>query len=162
MTSSIDWTVVSAVVQAASALLIVGLTFFLVRFTRNYVREMARSNELQDQANTISSGLLARATRETAPFLVAVTGGGGGSQGGGADYRMTVQNRGGGLAHDIKVETTWGEAPIDSLGAGDKADITVHTDRWNAHERPQAIRFRFKDAQGKEWIQGPNQIPVEA
>jgi len=160
---SIHWLSVSAVVQAASAAAVAFMTFYLVRFTGRYVNEMRKANKLQEQANAISSGLLARAAREGAPFLVAAESGSSGQRGGGAKVTMTVQNRGGGLAHEITVETTWGDASLPSLGTGDNAELTFQIDTgWDPHMPPHILRFRFKDAQGTAWVQQPNQIPVEA
>jgi hypothetical protein len=163
MRAFIDWQITSAVVQAASAVGVAVMTFFLVRFTGRYVAEMKTANRLQEQANTIAGGWLARSAREDAPFLVSAPAGGSGQRGGPAKSRMIVQNRGGGLAHDITVQTTWGDAPIHSLGTGDKADITFRLDSgWDTSTHPEVRRFLFKDAQGKGWVQEPNQIPVEA
>jgi hypothetical protein len=158
-----DWVVISAIVQAASAVVVVLLTFFLVRFTGRYVGEMSRANQLQEQANAISSGLLSRAAMEDAPFLVATGGGGGGQKGGAGDMSLTVQNRGGSLAHDITVETTWGDGPLDSLGQGDQAMLTFHVDDgYDPSDPPNVIRFRFKDPAGVEWVQAPSRLPVQA
>lgn len=156
------WLVLSTVIQALAAVAIALLTFFLVRFTRGYVQEMKTANRLQEQANAISSGLLARAAREDAPFLIAASAGGSGTTGGQATFRMLVENRGGGLAHDIDVDTTWGKAHIASLGAGDKAEISVQTDNWGQNDQPEVRAFRFKDATDTEWVQSPNQMPVQA
>ena len=156
------WLVVAAVAQAVSAVAIAIMTYFLVRFNRGYVDEMARANSLQEQANAISSGLLSRAASQDAPFLVSASSGGHGSTGGLAEMGMKVQNRGGGLAHDITVETTWGPAHFDSLGEGDALDTPyLQKSNWDGLEQPQVIRFRFRDAAGTRWVQAPNQIPVE-
>ena len=156
------WLVLSAVVQALAAGVIAWLTFRLVGFTGRYVQEMATANSLQEQANAISSGLLARAAREDAPFLIGASAGGSGAIGGQATFRMLVENRGGGLAHDIDVDTTWGKAHIASLGAGDKAEISVQTDNWGQNDQPEVRAFQFKDATETEWVQSPNQMPVQA
>src|SRR2546427_488683 len=89
---------------------------------------MGRSNDLQEQANAISSALLTRAAREDAPFLVSTSGGGSGQQGGAGDMSVKVENRGGGFAHDIAVETTWGTGRLDSLGQGDSGNLNFHVD----------------------------------
>jgi hypothetical protein len=78
-----------------AAVAIALLTYFLVRFTRGYVQEMKTANRLQDQANAISSGFLARAAKQDAPFLIAASTGGSGSTGGKANFGMVVENRGG-------------------------------------------------------------------
>jgi hypothetical protein len=156
------WLILSAVIQALAAVAIALLTFFLVRFTGRYVQEMRTANELQDRANAISSGLLARAAKQDAPFLIAASTGGSGSTGGKATFGMVVENRGGGLAHDIEIDTTWGKAQIPSLAAGDKAQISLQTDNWGQNDQPQVTAFRFKDATDTEWVQSPNQMPVQA
>jgi hypothetical protein len=162
MTVAMDSQAVSAIVQAASAVAVAVMTFYLVRFTGRYVAEMKTSNQLQEQANMISSQLLGRAAREDAPFLIAVPGGGSGQTGGAGDTGMTVQNRGGGLAHDITVESSWGSYHLDSLAAGERANVMFHTDTGYLADRepPKLIRFRFSDAQGNHWFQEPNMLPV--
>lgn len=162
MEAAINWTTVSAVVQAISAVFIAVLTFFLARFTLNYVKEMRTANRLQEQANAISSGMLAQSAQTAAPFLVAAPGGGTGSIGGAATHKVIVQNRGGGLAHDIAVETTWGAGHIDSLAAGDSAEVSVKKETGYGHkDRPEVTRFQFRDAQNAQWLQEPSQIPVQ-
>jgi hypothetical protein len=156
------WVVLTAVIQAAAAVVIVGLTWGLVSATRQYVQEMKTANELQAQANAISSGLLARAAKQDAPFLIAASTGGSGSVGGKAIFGMVVENRGVGLAHDIDIDTTWGKARIPSLAAGDKAQISLPTGRWDQDDQPQVRAFRFKDATDTAWVQSPNQMPVQA
>lgn len=104
-TSSVDWTMWSAIVQAASAVAIMVLTVFLVTFTLGYVDEMRRSNALQEQANAISSAMVARAIQQDAPLLLATPGGGHGTRGGAAEEWLLVQNRGGGPAIDIEIQT---------------------------------------------------------
>lgn len=161
MVAEIDWVMWSAIVQAGSAAVIVVLTVFLVRFTHGYVDEMRRSNELQAQANAISGTMVSRGARQDAPFLVASPGGGHGQRGGSGESRITVQNRGGGLANDIRVETNWGDARIDSLGAGDQGQVTQRTETgYDPKNRPQVVRFRFKDAAGDEWEQQPSRLPM--
>lgn len=159
MMGAIDWVVVSAIVQATSAVAVVGLTYFLVRFTGRYVAAMQQANSLQEQANTISAALVARAAAQAAPFLVAALGGGS-SMGGSGDWEIIVQNRGGGLAHDITVETTRGDITLDSLGEGDEKRATLHVDSdWDS--RPEMVRFWFVDAVGTKWGQKPSQLPEE-
>ena len=160
MVASVDWVMWSAIVQAGSAAAIVVLTVFLVRFTGGYVDEMRRSNELQEQANAISSAMVSRAARQDAPFLVSSPGGGHGQRGGAGESRVTVENRGGGLANDIRIETTWGDASLDSLAAGDQGQVSMRTETgYEPKNRPQVIRFRFKDAAGHEWEQEPSRLP---
>jgi hypothetical protein len=159
--SSDDWVVVSAVVQAASAVAIVALTIIIVRFTGKHLGEVQRANALQEQANAISAALVARATKQDTPFLVATGGGGSGRRGGPGDWRLVVQNRGGSLAHDISIETTRGTLNLDSLGQGDEKMLTLHVDAdWDT--RPEPVSFRFKDPTGVEWVQKPSQLPEEA
>ena len=157
-----DWRVISAVVQALSAVAVVVLTFFLVRFTGRYVGEMAKANELQSAANAISSALLSRQAKQEAPFLISSRGGASGTRGGAAKGHINIQNRGGSLAHDVIVETTWGNAGIESLGPGDPpVPITLHFDGpWDAEANPAVERFAFKDPQGNSWRQRPNELPV--
>jgi hypothetical protein len=154
------WLIVSAVVQGLAAGAIAVLTVFLVRFTGRYVKEMARANELQSQANAISSALLSRQTAIQTPFLVATLGGGGGSRGGAGSYGIQVQNRGGSLAHDVVVETSWGPVEVASLAPGDPQVLAgnVTLDPWN-EERPEIQKFRFRDPNAVEWVQSPNETP---
>jgi hypothetical protein len=157
------WLVVSASVQAAAALAIVWLTSRLVKFTSEYVKEMATANRLQEQGNAISSGLLARSAKEDAPFLISASSGGSGTTGGNATFGMVVENRGGGLAHDIEVDTTWGQGHVPTaLGTGDKAQLSFQTDHWVDSDYPQVRAFRFKDVNNTPWVQSPNQAPVQA
>jgi hypothetical protein len=124
---------------------------------------MRRANQLQEQANAISSGLMARATQQDAPFLVAVPSGGGGSLGGAGDYGLTIQNQGGGLAHDITVESNWGNAQLPSLGQGERAELTFHvSEGYDPSHAIEVSRFRFVDPAGTEWIQAPSQLPIRA
>jgi hypothetical protein len=152
----------SAIVQAGSAAVIVVLTIFLVRFTGGYVDEMRRSNELQEQANAISSALVGRAARQDAPFLVATPAGGEGTTGGAGVSRLRVQNRGGGLAHQITLETTWGDGHLESLADGETQDVPFHKETgYGAGEPLRSIRFRFRDAAGAEWVQESGKLPTQ-
>jgi len=161
MESSSFWTDVSSAVQAISAAAIAVLTYVLVRFTRRTVDEMRTGNRLQEQANAISTGFLTQTQQAGAPFLVGVPGGGEGTIGGAATHRVVVQNRGGGLANDVDVETTWGHGQIGTLGAGDTANVSVRKDTGYSHgDNPEVRLFRFRDAQGTQWIQQPSQPPV--
>jgi hypothetical protein len=122
---------------------------------------MRRSNALQEQANAISSAMVARAGRQDAPFLVATPGAGGGTRGGSGEQSLIVQNRGGGLARDIEIETAWGPARLESLGTGDegRVNLILETGYDPPNTRPDVIRFTFRDATGTAWEQLPNQLP---
>jgi hypothetical protein len=158
------WLVVSAILQAISAIAIAVMTVFLVRFTGRYVNEMRHANELQAAANAMSSALLARNIAVDAPFLIATPTGATGTQGGHAVGRIQVQNRGGGLAHDMLVETTWGDVNFAALAPGDDAQQggVSFAGPWDAQTNPEIELFRFKDANGVEWLQRPNQMPERA
>lgn len=136
-------------------------TYFLVRFTRDYVREMSRANELQSQANAISSTLASRQMAMQAPFLLAANAGGSGSVGGVFNANIRVENRGRSLAHDIIVKTSWGEADLDSLPPGTgPVGLQVATDPWDGRSQPAIEEFRFKDPDGTDWVQKPSEVPV--
>ena len=77
----IDWVKASTVAQAVSAIVVARFTIILVRFTKGYVEEMKRANELQEQASSISRSLVARTLQKDAPFFVAVPMGGSGQRG---------------------------------------------------------------------------------
>jgi hypothetical protein len=81
----------SAVGQAASAVAIAGADLLPRALDREVHQEKAGSTELQGQANAISSGLLARSTREAAAFLGSAPGGGSGSKGGAATHGVSFR-----------------------------------------------------------------------
>lgn len=155
------WVTFSAIAQAIAALAIAVMTFFLVRYTGRYVEKMAEANDLQSQANQIASALLARANRSDLPFLVSTSGGGSGSTGGAGEWLLKVQNRGGGLARSIVVETSAGDASIDAIGAGDEATTLLRVSTGYDSTAPTIALFRFDDARGTSWRQRPNELPDE-
>ena|SRR5919109_418703 len=130
--------VLAAVVQAGAAIAI--LTARLAKFTRDYVAEMRRLNELQAEVNRITAASLAMAQGEAMPRLVAQQHGRRAN-----DTRveapLDVFNLGGGPAEGVVVETSWGG------GAHPKSD---------PGRRPGAVRRRRRPARlGRQWGRRP-------
>jgi hypothetical protein len=160
--ATVNWNLVLAGAQAVAALAIAALTFYLVRFTRDYVREMKQANQLQAQANSLIQLNMAREMAARIPFLVAAAGGRKVSDKE-VVGELTVRNAGNVQAHDITVETTWGPVTVAEPlppGQGKQVDVRIPPDRWQRGTDPQVVGFKFRNI-GDQWFeQEVGQLPV--
>ncbi len=152
----------AAAVQAVAAGVIAVFTVQLVRrtdelagFTRDYVEEMRRLNDLQAEANRLSQAGLAVAQGQAAPLLVVVRDGRNSDGSTFVESVINVENRGGGPAMKVVVSTSWGDAPLDKKvlvpGQGAQAKVRIPYDEWERGTDPTIERVRCVDAQGNEF-----------
>src|SRR5215216_2246404 len=163
---------VSAAVQAFAAAIIAVFTVALWRstsrlaeFTRDYVVEMRRNNDLTEQMARLDSVALARQVGAEAPSLVAVLGGR--SVTDRVVSNVFVDNVGASTTYAVEVETTWGSVGHGlPIPPGEQAQIGValETPDWERQSDPDPVvlEFRFKDPQGSDWTQSPGAAPVRA
>jgi hypothetical protein len=148
-----DALVWSAWVQAAATAAVGVLTFFLVRFTARYVKEMHRTNELQAEANRLTAASLAVAQGEALPLIV-VRMNGRSVSGGVVTVDIDVENNGA-AAQDVVVLTSWGESPLNVpvLPAGGKsfAEAWISEQEWRdgGEGYPDLDRVRYRDTAGQ-------------
>jgi hypothetical protein len=134
-----------------------------VGFTRDYVREMRRLNDLQAEANSIQAAVLSRQLKADAPSLIATSGGYSATQDR-VDGPLEVTNIGGSAALNVTVYSTWGEGTTGlPIAPGETVKIPVRMARadWHDGEAPRATGFRFADPKGGRWRQEPGELPVE-
>ena len=149
--------IIAAVVQALSAAVVAVATGLLTKrthdlsdFTRAYVDEMKRSNDLIAEGNRITASSVAIAQGQSRPLLrVQQRGRSVGPTT--AEAPLVVSNYGGGHASDVVVATSWGDGALRGvLPSGGEARVKVQVSReeWEGREDkdPVILRLRYRDS----------------
>jgi hypothetical protein len=157
-TNGIDW---PAVVQAASAVAIGVLTFVLVRATTRYVTETRKMADEMRRTNDMSQRDRERTLRLQAPSL-RLWQSGEWRNGGEVKVELRAANDGATSAHDVRIQTDHGEAPLIDVVVPGEMEMTALT--WSTtDDGSQRVEFKsvtFLDRGGTRWRQRPGELPV--
>lgn len=160
-----DWLIVSALVQAAAAIVIGAFTVALWRSTSRLAKATQKDVELTAQMARIQTILSAKELALAAPRLMAKWGDRTVTEDG-AVQEIDVENIGGASAYDIEVETSWGTPVIAGPllpESKERVAPTISKSAWDTlpdpDNEPRIERFRFKDSQGVLWRQFRGEVP---